>query len=101
MRNDIDLRTIAFSAPMTTAWKRHPSGVNDPLMEKTIALLNDAIAPFTMNIVYNTDVVPRGYANLQFIDVLAVALLNVVTTTGVVSAYLDIFVKFHRVIVKV
>jgi hypothetical protein len=100
MRNDIDLRTIAFSAPMTTALKRRPSGVNDPLMGKTILFLNDAIAPFMTNIVYNTDVVPRVYANLQFIDAFTIALLNDATSTGVVSALLDIFVIFHLFIFK-
>jgi hypothetical protein len=80
--------------------KRHPSGVNDPSMGKTIAFLNDAIAPFMTNIVYNTDAVPRGYANLQFIGAFTIALFNDATSTGVVSAFLDIFVKFHRSIFK-
>jgi hypothetical protein len=100
MRNDIDLRTIAFSAPMTAAWKRYPSGINDPSMGNTIALLNDAIAPFMTNIVYNTNLVPRGYANLRFIGAFTIALLNDATSRGVVSALLDIFVKFHRFIFK-
>jgi hypothetical protein len=58
----VDVQTIAFSAPMTTAFTS--SGITDTT---TLSFLNDTITPKMRNFVYSRDVVPRAYANLKFV----------------------------------
>jgi hypothetical protein len=56
----VEIITVAFSAPMTTVLTERVEG--------TIDYLNKSVKPNMRNIVYNADVVPRGYAILEFID---------------------------------
>lgn len=57
---DVEIRTIAISAPMTFVVE-HPA-------PETTKFLQDVIEPCMRNVFFNADVVPRGYSNLEFID---------------------------------
>ena len=58
--NDVQVKTVAFSAPMTTA-------LESPLGYETTMYLKEMVHPHVRNFCYKTDPVPRGYANLSFI----------------------------------
>jgi Lipase (class 3) len=98
----VTVRTLAFSAPMTTALASvaasGPEGTTP--RDQTIDFLNTVMAPVMRNIIYSTDVVPRGYANLQFIDAFLRAFVADPTTNGVKSSFVDTFLRFHRFIFK-
>jgi hypothetical protein len=68
-KKGLDVRTLAFSAPMTTAF----TSTTDTTMLK---FLNDTVTPKMRNFVYSRDVVPRAYANLRFIDDMVDAFLD-------------------------
>lgn len=57
--HDVEVKSVAFAAPMTTA-------LVDP-GQKTLTFLKECVEPNMRNICYRTDPVPRGYANLSFI----------------------------------
>lgn len=64
----VEIRTIAISAPMTTV-------LNNPSSD-TAQFLQDVTEPDMRNVVFNADVVPRGYSDLEFIDGFVNAFLN-------------------------
>ena len=87
---DVEIRTVAISAPMTTV-------LNNPSPE-TMHFLNDQIQPFMRNAVFNADVVPRGYSNLAFIDGFVNAFLNDdsgILPSGVADQLARAFVNLH------
>ena len=87
---DVEIRTVAISAPMTTV-------LNTPSSE-TMQFLNDQIQPFMRNAVFNADVVPRGYSNLEFIDGFVNAFLNDdsgILPSGVADQLARAFVNLH------
>jgi Lipase (class 3) len=89
----VTLRTLAFSAPMTTVLSDAlPVSASASTRSKTIDFLNNTVAPVMRNIVYSTDVVPRGYANLQFIVAFVRAFVNDRTTNWLVD-FIANFVK--------
>jgi hypothetical protein len=65
---EVDIRTVAFSAPMTTFLNK-PDGA-------TTDFLENFIEPKMCNVVFNTDIVPRAYGNLRFINSFVNAFLN-------------------------
>jgi Lipase (class 3) len=93
---NVTVRTLAFSAPMTTALSSSALSGSGDQTKSTVDFLNITMAPVMRNIVYSTDVVPRGYANLQFIDAFLRAFLADPTTNGVKYWFVDVFVKFFR-----
>ena len=58
-RREVQVKSVAFAAPMTTA-------LVDP-GPKAKQFLRDHIRPHMRNFCYKTDPVPRGYANVEFI----------------------------------
>ena len=68
------IKTLAFSAPMTTIVDTVVDGdtaVNDikkEKMEKMKKLLNDKIFPNVYNIYFLGDVVPRAYSHLEYLN---------------------------------
>jgi hypothetical protein len=85
------IRTVAFSAPMTTAL------LDKPTSKATTDFLKKSIAPNMRNVVYSADIVPRGYANLEFINDFVKAFLNSEQepVEGAAKAFADAFVSFH------
>jgi hypothetical protein len=67
----VDVQTIAFSAPMTTAFTS--TGITNTT---TLKFLDDTITPKMRNFVYSRDVVPCAYANLRFVDDMVDAFLD-------------------------
>lgn len=89
----VTLRTLAFSAPMTTVLASGISeSANNITRNRTIDFLNVTVAPFMRNFVFSTDVVPRGYANLNFINLFLRALVKDRAT----NRFVDVFLNFHR-----
>ena len=56
----VQVKTVAFAAPMTTL-------VTDHASPDTLEFLKETIQPHMRNFVYKMDPVPRGYAHLSFI----------------------------------
>jgi hypothetical protein len=85
------IRTVAFSAPMTTAL------LDKSTSEATTDFLKKSIAPNMRNVVYSADIVPRGYANLEFINDFVKAFLDSEQepVEGAAKAFADAFVSFH------
>ena len=57
--NQVQVKTLAFAAPMTTVLV-NPS-------KKTLSYLDECVSPNMRNVCFKTDPVPRSYANLTFI----------------------------------
>ena len=87
---EVDIRTVAFSAPMTTFLNK-PDGATTDFLEKFIE-------PKMCNIVFNTDIVPRAYGNLRFINSFVNAFLNDESRGGEKAN--DLADSFVNVVVK-
>ena len=91
---DIEIKTIAISAPMTTV-------VDNPSAD-TSKFLTDVVEPDMRNVVFNADVVPRGYSDLKFIDGFVNAFLkdDQTASPGLAQQLAAGFVKLHVNIFK-
>ena len=87
---EVDIRTVAFSAPMTMFLNK-PDGATTDFLEKFIE-------PKMCNIVFNTDIVPRAYGNLRFINSFVNAFLNDESRGGEKAN--DLADSFVNVVVK-
>jgi hypothetical protein len=86
--DDVEIKTIAISAPMTTV-------LQDP-SSSTSEFLKNTIEPDMRNFVFNADVVPRGYSDLPFIDDFVNAFINEESPNpGFVDQLAEAFVKLH------
>lgn len=87
--HQVDVKTVSFSAPMTTVLR------DETMQSETMSFLTEKIFPNMCNIIFKTDVVPRGYANVNFITDFANAFgKELQAGTGIAALFAEAFVNF-------